>query len=155
MGKWSWAFHEKIQDTAPLSRRFCSTKLLVYENHNLQPRALQQDGAGGKGLDTPEIESQHKRAEGLILKSVILQSLWKISAFPIEVGGRASEFLWWCQLQCDSGGMTGKLTFGKGTQVSIISGESSQMAPLATPWASATNPCLWDLFFLCSFFFIT
>lgn len=49
-----------------------------------------------------------------------------------EVGGRASEFLCWCQLQCASGGMTGKLTFGKGTRVSIISGESSQMAPLAT-----------------------
>lgn len=28
----------------------CSTEFLVYRNHNLQPRALQQDGAGGKGL---------------------------------------------------------------------------------------------------------
>lgn len=45
----------------------------------------------------------------------------------------------------NTGGMTGKLTFGKGTQVSVTSGESSQLAPFATPWASATNPSPWDV----------
>ena len=30
----------------------------------------------------------------------------------------------------------GKLTFGKGTHLSVISGESSQVAPFAIPWAS-------------------
>lgn len=40
----------------------------------------------------------------------------------------------------NTGGMTGKLIFGKGTQVSIISGESSHVAPFATPWVSVTNP---------------
>lgn len=56
-------------------------------------RAPQQDGAGVKELNIPVTKSQHKRAEGLTLKSVILLSLWEMSASPIEMGGRASEFL--------------------------------------------------------------
>ena len=39
----------------------------------------------------------------------------------------------------NTGGVTSKLTFGKGTQVSIISGESFQVAPFATPWTSVSN----------------
>lgn len=39
----------------------------------------------------------------------------------------------------NTGATTGKLIFGKGTQVSIISGESSRVAPFATDWASVTN----------------
>lgn len=45
----------------------------------------------------------------------------------------------------NTGGMTGKLTFGKGTQVSVISGELSQVAPFATPWATVTNPSPWEV----------
>ena len=70
-----------------------STKFLVYWNHNLQARALQQDGAGGKGSNLPETKSQHKRAEDLTQKGVILQFLWEVGASPVEVRGRASEFL--------------------------------------------------------------
>lgn len=44
----------------------------------------------------------------------------------------------------NTGGMTGKLTFGKGTQVSIISGESSREATFAAPWVGVANPSLGD-----------
>lgn len=36
----------------------------------------------------------------------------------------------------NTAGTVGKFTFGKGSQVSIIAGESSQVAPFAIPWAS-------------------
>lgn len=49
----------------------------------------------------------------------------------------------------NTGGMTGKLTFGKGTQVSIIAGESAQVAPFATPWANITNPSLREVGYYC------
>lgn len=39
----------------------------------------------------------------------------------------------------DTGGVMSKLTFGKGTQVSIISGESFQVAPFAAPWTSVAK----------------
>lgn len=45
----------------------------------------------------------------------------------------------------NTGGTIDKLTFGKGTHVFIISGESSQVAPLATPWASVANPFSGDI----------
>lgn len=32
----------------------------------------------------------------------------------------------------NTGGLSGKFTFGKGTQVAVISGESCQVAPFAT-----------------------
>lgn len=45
----------------------------------------------------------------------------------------------------NTGGTIDKLTFGKGTHVFILSGESSQVAPLATPWASVANPFSGDI----------
>lgn len=42
----------------------------------------------------------------------------------------------------NTGGTVGKLTFGTGTQVSVIAGESSQVAPFAIPWA---RECLYSL----------
>ena len=45
----------------------------------------------------------------------------------------------------DAGGLMSKLMFGKGTQVSIISGESFQVAPFAAPWTSVANPFPGDL----------
>lgn len=44
-----------------------------------------------------------------------------------------------------TGGMSWKLIFGKGTQVSIIAGKSPWVAPFVTPWASVTIPFPGDI----------
>lgn len=83
-----------------------------------------------KGLIT-KTALQYKTAEGLSLRNMILHPVRDEHLLSTEREGVLS-FCKGVTCSVNTGGLSGKFTFGKGTQVAVISGESSQVAPFAT-----------------------
>lgn len=139
----SWHLHEKIQAPVALNRGCALRNSWFIEITASNPGYYRRLGQEGNGWTTIFSTQKSRRPNSRKRDSLVP---WRRPVLLLlEKEGDLVSLVSFCNgVTCsvNTGGTVGKLTFGTGTQVSVIAGESSQVAPFAIPWA---RECLYSL----------